>query len=645
MSHIPFVIYLSSIMYLELLLKSFVGISLMNIGLVLTLIFSVSISFILSLVYNILPSNFNIVFLFISMVLLCILFASQLVYFKIFKTFYISYSAENVGKVLEFAKEAFFAIRKNIHLILLMLLPFILMLIFKSKIPANNEFHISLSIGYLVLSISFHLVALTLVNTGRRETNSPYNLYYNIHQPEFSVENLGMLTYLRLDAKRQIFGWDPRIELEGLISYPIDKIIGSNDVDKFNVLNIDFEILLKDESDAKIISMHEYFKSVTPTMKNDFTGLFKGHNLIFITAEGFSHLGVNENLTPTLFKMVNKGFYFENFYTPLWGVSTSDGEYVATTGLIPKAGIWSFSLSSKNYLPFTLGNQFKSLGYMTKAYHNHSYDYFDRDLSHPNIGYDYKGIGNGLIMDDIWPRSDLDMMKVTIPEYIDEDKFHAYYMTISGHLWYSFKEHAMARKNRNKVEHLDYSPTVKAYLASQIELDLALEYLESQLVLSGKADNTIIVLCSDHYPYGLHNKYIHELSGEIVDEVFKIYKNNLIIYKPGLDRVRVSKPASSLDILPTVSNLFGLDFDSRLLMGRDILSDHDPLVIFSNRSYISKYGKYDAKSNSFIPNSELDLSFDEIKEHEKRMSNIVDGRFFFSQRILEYDYYRKVLGK
>ena len=37
---------------------------------------------------------------------------------------------------------------------------------------------------------------------------------------------------------------------------------------------------------------------------------------------------------------------FDNFYTPLWGVSTSDGEYVTTTGLIPKSGVWSYSLSS-----------------------------------------------------------------------------------------------------------------------------------------------------------------------------------------------------------------------------------------------------------------------------------------------------------
>src|SRR5690606_21283221 len=123
--------------------------------------------------------------------------------------------------------------------------------------------------------------------------------------------------------------------------------------------------------------------------KNEYTGMFKGKNLILITAEGFSPYAVHKELTPTLYMMQENGFKFTDFYTPLWGVSTSDGEYVACTGLLPKEGVWSFYKSAKNYMPFCMGNQLKSVGYNTYAYHNHYYDYYFRNESHPNMGYIY----------------------------------------------------------------------------------------------------------------------------------------------------------------------------------------------------------------------------------------------------------------
>ena len=116
--------------------------------------------------------------------------------------------------------------------------------------------------------------------------------------------------------------------------------------------DIPFEELIKKEGNEAIRSMHKYFSSVKPTKKNEYTGKFKGKNLILITAEGFSPYAVRKDITPTLYKMQEEGFKFNNFYTPTWGVSTSDGEYVACTGLLPKEGIWSFYKSSKNYMPF-----------------------------------------------------------------------------------------------------------------------------------------------------------------------------------------------------------------------------------------------------------------------------------------------------
>ena len=86
---------------------------------------------------------------------------------------------------------------------------------------------------------------------------------------------------------------------------------------------------------------------MTPTEKNKYSGMFKDKNLIVITAEAFSPIAIDKELTPTLYKMYTEGFSFSNFYTPIFYVSTSDGEYVSLTSLLPKEGVWSFQESSK----------------------------------------------------------------------------------------------------------------------------------------------------------------------------------------------------------------------------------------------------------------------------------------------------------
>jgi phosphoglycerol transferase MdoB-like AlkP superfamily enzyme len=385
--------------------------------------------------------------------------------------------------------------------------------------------------------------------------------------------------------------------------------------------------------------MNKYFSSVEPTATNKYTGMFKGCNLIMFTAEGFSPYAVDPVRTPTLYKMVTQGFHFKNFYNPVWGVSTSDGEYVACTGLIPKGGVWSFYKSGSIYMPFCMGNQFRKLGYLTKAYHDHTYTYYKRDVSHPNMGYDYKGIGNGLVVKKTWPESDVEMMDVTVPEYMDQQPFHSYYMTVSGHMNYNFFGNYMSSKNKSYVEDLPYSDPAKAYIACQLELEFAMKDLLGKLEAKGIADKTVIVLSADHYPYGLEKQYLDELAGHEVESNFELYKSDLIIYKEGMQPVEVDKPCASLDIIPTVSNLFGLDFDSRLLMGRDILSDAPPLVIFSNRSWITDRARKNTVSGAVT----FTDGTTEDQDYVKKINRIVSDKFKFSARILETDYYGKTL--
>ncbi|MDZ7834417.1 MAG: sulfatase-like hydrolase/transferase [Alkalibacterium sp.] len=249
-----------------------------------------------------------------------------------------------------------------------------------------------------------------------QEQNSAYDLYFQTRDPVLSVDRLGMITTMRLDLQRLLTGWSPThvapdmpvFELEPELEPSetvLDEETGSTDVVRadeeedtlekeieYNTLPIDFEEMIASENNADFKQMHQYFKNVEPTAKNEYTGKFEGYNLIFITAESYAPYAVSEEVTPTLYKMMHEGYNFTDFYVPLWDVSSSDGEYVSMTSLVPKSGIWSFSASADIELPFVMGNTLNENGYNTVAYHNHSYTYYNRDASHPNLGYEYTGI-------------------------------------------------------------------------------------------------------------------------------------------------------------------------------------------------------------------------------------------------------------
>jgi len=646
------------IFYLEIVFKFF-GLNQEIDGTIIYLVlFSVAFGLILNFISTLFNKKINRIISIFFVIFLCFAVTVQFIYYKLFYTPMVLYSVTGAGQVLEFADMVFEAIINNFAVLILLFAPTFSILFGKAKDYKNTFFKQKIiTILSIVLANVFMLMALSF---GGKDVNSDYDIYYGTNVPDLVINRFGILKVMQKDLGNIIFknattassttdlnkyiddeDTPPDISIQddfcNIIDMPNDDNVERLDTSP-NIMDIDFDKLIESETNENIIAMHKYFSSVEPTNKNEYTGIFKDYNLILITAEGFSHLALDKELTPTLYKMANESFVFNNFYNPIWGVSTSDGEYVACQGLIPKSGVWSFYTSGENYLPFVMGNQFKKLGYSTRAYHNHYFDYYRRDVSHPNLGYDYKGLGNGLEVKETWPESDLEMIDLTVPEYINDEKFHTYYMTVSGHKNYSFYGNYIAGKNKELVKNLEASEPVKAYLACNIELDRAMETLIKQLEEKGIADKTVIAISADHYPYGLEKEEIDELTGHEVENNFELYKSSFILWTKGRETVIVDKPCSSLDITPTLSNLFGLEYDSRLLMGRDIFSTSDPLVVFSNRSFITDKAMYNSVTKEVINLTDNPIEEDYIKNINKEVS----GKFVFSAEILDRDYYSHV---
>ncbi|MDD6880278.1 MAG: LTA synthase family protein, partial [Firmicutes bacterium] len=446
----------------------------------------------------------------------------------------------------------------------------------------------------------------------------------NIGEIQGYAESCGLMAASAVDTYRLIFGYNPKLDVieEEVPPEPDDNIIK----------DIDFKKLYEEEEDETIRSMHAYFSGKTPTRQNDKTGVFEGKNLIFITAESFSDFAIDEKYTPTLYKLQKEGYSFNNFYNPIWGVSTIDGEYVNLQGLVPKPGVWSMKKSSNNYLPFTLGNSFLREGYVSKAYHNHSVTYYNRDVSHPNLGYEFKGQGREYRFANTWPESDIEMVDKTTEDYLTPGAdgtiapFNVYYLTVSGHMNYNFYGNEMAMKNRHLVEDMNKSDACRAYMATQIEFDRSMELLLERLDAAGVLEDTVIAIAADHYPYGLTDDEISEFRGHDIDTTYELFRNTFILWTPGMEGESVDKLCCSMDILPTLLNMFGIEYDSRLLMGRDIFSPEEGLVVLKDKNWISERGTRE----------ELLVS-DEIYVEE--MDKEVQDMFNYSTLVLDHDYY------
>ena len=411
---------------------------------------------------------------------------------------------------------------------------------------------------------------------------------------------------------------------------------------------LDFEALAQEEKDSSIASLHRYVAALTPSRQNQYTGLFEGKNLILITAEALTKEAIDPELTPTLYRLATQGIQFTDYYQPAWGASTISGEFSNLMGLVPtNGGMCMKEVKQQNFF-LTMGHQMQKLGYWSAAYHNNNKDFYDRDQTHTLIGYDrfialYGGLEN---VEPVWPESDWEMMVETIPQYIDQQPFSVYYMTVSGHSVYSLTGSAMARKHYDEVKDLPYSEPVKCYLAATLELEAAMKYLVEQLEEAGIADDTVIVMATDHYPYGLEKSstwnnasdYLAELYGvERYDHITRDH-NALIIWSGCLEgqNIVVDEPVYSLDILPTLSNLFGVEYDSRLLVGRDVFSGEMPLVLWPDFSWKTEKGIYNAQTGKFTPNPGQEAD----EEYLSYVHALVQNKITYCRYVLNNDYFK-----
>jgi lipoteichoic acid synthase len=640
--------------YFEILLRLFTGTGIFQ-HLAYPVLFGLAAGFFCTCLTSMFPAKVNRL---ISVVLLLGVSVIFIVECLVRNTFQVYMTISSIksgagGVVTGFGSTLAGAILHGLFIIVIFLLPAIFYIVFgREKIPAW-QYRPTFAPPLLLLALFFLMVGS--ITAAHGATRAAYTDHY-----EFSnaIETFGLLTGLRLDTQnggktaelviQEQEEAEAEAEAEAAAEEESLKHIGNN------VMDVDFEQLIDQETDSTLKNMSQYVKSLTPSNKNEYTSLFEGKNLILICAEAFSDVALTEELTPTLYRLSQNGITFTNYYQPTWGGSTVSGEYSFLLGLVPNNGVECMPDTIGKNLYFTMGNQLQRLNYFSRCYHNGDYDYYDRNLTHENLGYEqFIASGNGL--EDLtggWYPTDEETFVATLDTYIDQQPFSIYYMTLSGHCTYD----ATDERVLNNLETVKaavgdgYEDKSYYYLCYQYELEKAVKAMVDKLEEAGIADDTVICLTADHYPYGLSESvtfgndqdYVSDLYGYPVENDFDRDHNSLIIWSGSLENEDkdmscvISEPTYSLDILPTLSNLFGLEYDSRLMIGRDVFSDQEALVLWNDYSWMTTKGRYDASTEKFTPADETETV---EQSYIDRINSVVANKISFSSKVIEEDYY------
>jgi len=355
----------------------------------------------------------------VLLVVVQVLFAEvQLVYHAIFGNFMpISQVSMGGNVITNFDSQILYSIGKNIVPILLLLVPLIVMIL---CLALRRIKVLEVRLGWkqalatLGILLTLLLATMGIMYAGRGKSFSVYKTFTNVNtSTDSSYKSVGMLATTVQELRYMVFGSSGSVIITpSPLGTDTRRLYSSN---SYNVIErIDFTKLAESTDDAMRKTTDEYLAQVTPTRKNNYTGLLEGYNLITICAESFCPWFISEELTPTLYKLSHTGIIFDNYYGTFQSVTTN-GEYTMCMGLYPDMSRTktdsSFNVAGTNYLPFCLGNALREKGYQAWGYHDYIGDFYNRNITHANMGYTFKAADSGLDIKIDWPSSDLEMME------------------------------------------------------------------------------------------------------------------------------------------------------------------------------------------------------------------------------------------
>ena len=506
----------------------------------------------------------------------------------------------------------------------LMLIPFILLLIYyifidkkvSLELPKRKLTHFVVLIKmvpiFLLILLLFLYYATLKISfmQDQYQSTTAYDLFRKPTNASLVVRNFGFIGYGFLDIKEYFF---PGKSLSSIEIDPDDLDLENPDNLEEEVVsyhttinNTDWLDLIHQEKNEELNNLNKYFISNTVTTTNEYTGLFESKNLIVIMVESGNDIMLNSEYYPNIHRLVENGLHFTNNYSPRNICSTGNNEMGAMISLYSINNNCTANVYQNNTYFESIFNLFNTQGYITNSFHDYYDWYYDRSVIHKNMGsstfYDAVDLDLDFSYNypayDTWA-SDEELMGKYL-EIIDENgvnnPFMSFITTVTSHMPYN-----MSSEYGDMYMDLfpdDYSTELKRYMSKLKVVDNAIGILLDGLEERGILDDTVIVLFGDHYPYSMDTEKINAALDYDLSVDNNADRIPLIIYNSEIKAQEVDAYTSYIDILPTIANLFNLNYDSRLYMGTDALSsEHEDMVLFIDGSWKNEYAFYNASTS------------------------------------------------
>ena len=630
------------IFILEIFFKVIMGLSVFNWSVLRIFLGCIILSNIISLLISFLKRKYANIIVCVLLFLLGILFTAQGGMRNYLGTYMSLGTASQAHAIEYFIGDFFTSLNPWFYMLFIIPILYVLYFIFLDK-----KF-IDKSLKYKYNVVRCITVFVTIITCGlyygtinfsfmqdKMQIVSNKELYKNPSMQNIAVSQYGLLGYEFLDIKSLVIKHEQTAET--FAKYEPKEVTNySRTID-----DTAWDALQETETNKDYKTLNSYFMSKEITSKNDYTGMFKGKNLIVLMIESGSNVLKNyPEYFPNFAKLYNNGWSWENAFSPRNSCSTGNNEMTGITSLYTINNTCTINTYKDNIYYESLFNLFNKANYHTSSYHDYTDHFYYRSIYHPNMGsqnyYDVNKLGIKLGSEyQPWP-SDVELIEKAVPHFIDEDKYMAWLTTVSSHMTY---------KNSSKTGDMyldlykdeDWDMTAKRYMSKLKIVDNAIGELLQELEDNGKLEDTVIMLFADHYPYGLSNDAFAQIAKYDTSSNGDTDRTPFIIYNPSLEAKKFDDYTTFVNILPTLANLFALDYDPRLYGGTDLLSDsYEGIVVFADGSWRTDKAYYDAtksKINYIGADKYTDeeiISINTKVKNEMKMDNLAIKTNYFA---------------
>ena len=414
-----------------------------------------------------------------------------------------------------------------------------------------------------------------------------------------------------------------------------------------------------------------------------YEGLLENQNVIMIMLESVQPFAIDKYLTPNMYKLMSEGIYFDKSVSRN---KTNVSEFIGMNGSYPlmKAltpGSTDYNLdgwSIVELLPETY----------TKTYvHANEKSYYQRGDLIPQIGFD-----NAYFFEDVLPGQDLydwgdwvmdsEFMEKAIDYIVPSESidngtpFYSWWTTLSTHGPYGESEKTAKKLEKyyvimedikakglwtNPLEGQEDEKAFEAYIAAAMDVDASIGMIIDKLEQNDILDETTLVLYGDHncYYYNIY-KDVYKVEDSEFDNA-QMYTNPMIIYNQRLtsqykidnsiaaaDEAVSHKYVSPYNIVPTLLDLLGLDYNSNLYVGTSVFydeADYDEKNVFvSLQGGIFTYDIFTQNGIDVLQYSN-DIEDEKDLNRKSEKISIAANHFFYKMSYIDKIYRYNIMKK